>query len=317
MPGPLFILSSGRSGSTLLQRVLNSYDHVTVWGEHAGFLAPLADSYFRLLESRGSREYLFPGTQEKPLCSLADLAERKDPRHWQAWINFIVPADVTAFFRRHVESFLRHPLMGDDHLWGFKEIRYGGRDRVIEFLHELFPEAVFVFLCRNALSTLASQRHTFHGTTGLGKFVPTKRFLAACRAWREQNQALDDWHRSAKLHSHWLRFEDLAADGERALRPLLDSLGLEFGERQRMVFELDEGRGSRRPQNEVVDRWRDLGWLPLLAAEAVVGELNAALGYESPRAARWARRVLRSRSAHGPSRRAPAADAPRTPVAAR
>lgn len=317
MPGPLFILSSGRSGSTLLQRVLNSYDQITIWGEHAGFLTPLAESYFRLLENPGSREYLFPGTTDKPLCSLADLVERKDPRHWQAWINFVTPADVATFFRHHVESFLRHPVMASDHVWGFKEIRYGGRDRVIEFLRELFPDAVFVFLCRNALSTLASQRQTFHGTTRLGRFVPSKRFLEACRAWREQNQALHGWHRSGKLHSHWLRFEDLAADGERALRPLLDVLGLEFGERQRMVFELDEGRGSRKPQTEVVDRWRNLGWLPLLAAEALVGEVNAALGYESPRAIRWARPLLRRWPARGVPHAARAADVPRTPVAAR
>jgi hypothetical protein len=315
MANPLFILSSGRSGSTLLQRVLNSYEQVTIWGEHAGFLAPLADSYFRLLENPGSREYLFPGTEHKPLISLADLEQRKDPRQWQAWINFVTPGDVTTFFRQHVESFLRHPVMGDDHVWGFKEIRYGGRDRVIEFLHELFPDAVFVFLCRNALSTLASQRHTFHGTTGLGRLVPTRRFLTACRAWREQNRALRDWHLSGKLRSHWLRFEELAEKGENSLQSVLAALGLEFGERQRMVFELDEGRGSRKPQTEVVDRWRNLGWLPLLAAEAVVGEVNATLGYESPRAVRWAR-PLRRRLVGGARQAARATDVPQTPVAA-
>lgn len=293
MPGPLFILSSGRSGSTLLQRVLNTYDMVTIWGEHSGFLAPLADAYFRLLETRGSQEFLFPASQAHPIETAEQLAQCKDPRQWQAWINFITPEHVTEFFRGHVESFFRHPVMDDDHIWGFKEIRYGRNDRVIEFLHRLFPDAVFVFLCRNALSTLASQLGAFHGKSRLGRLLPSRELASACRNWRLQNETLRQWHLSGRLHSYWIRYEDLDADLE-ALRPVLDALHVDLGSAQQAVFEMEEGRGSAFASNAgVADRWRSLGYLPLLAAEAMVGELNTSLGYESPRGVAWFRALAR------------------------
>jgi hypothetical protein len=35
---PIFLLGTGRCGSTLLQKILNSVDNVMIYGEHGGFL---------------------------------------------------------------------------------------------------------------------------------------------------------------------------------------------------------------------------------------------------------------------------------------
>lgn len=39
---PVFVLSAGRSGSTLLQKLLNSSQELVIWGEHMGILRHLA-----------------------------------------------------------------------------------------------------------------------------------------------------------------------------------------------------------------------------------------------------------------------------------
>ena len=52
---PIFIFSSGRCGSTLMQRILNSYTDITVWGEHNGFLLDIAEAFFMLLDKRNDR----------------------------------------------------------------------------------------------------------------------------------------------------------------------------------------------------------------------------------------------------------------------
>lgn len=285
MRRPIFIFSSGRCGSTLLQRLLNTYANVTIWGEHAGALAPLAESYFQLIENRISRD--FPPPPRATSESLEQLAARKDPRHWQPWLNFISHDDIEGSFRRQVESFFRHPAMTEDHVWGFKEIRYGQNDRVIEFLRRLFPEALFVFLCRDGLNTVASQFQAWHRPSSWARLVPTPALVAACRVWRMQYQTFRRWHESGELDSYWITFENLVAGGE-ALRPLLDRMGLPLGAAQRAVIELIEGRGSAFEADAAVEeRWKQLGFLPLVAVEAIVGDLNRQLGYAPPSPVRW------------------------------
>lgn len=284
MRTPVFIFSSGRCGSTLLQRLLNTYSNVTIWGEHAGALAPLAESYFQLVENRLSRDFPAPRPAHE---SLEELAARKDPRQWQPWLNFISQDDIEGSFRRHVESFFRHPAMMEDHVWGFKEIRYGQHDRVIEFLHRLFPEALFVFLCRDGLNTVASQFQAWHRPSSWARLVPTPALMAACRVWRLQYETFRRWHETGELDSYWISFEKLVADGE-ALRPLLDRMGLPLGPEQQKVIELIEGRGSAFEADDAVgQRWKQLGFLPLVAVEAIVGDLNRQLGYAPRTPARW------------------------------
>ena len=71
---PILLLGSGRCGSTLLQRVLNSSPEITVWGEHAGFLTSIAQSYFTL-----------------PTGELANQNFRKSPVPYQ---SLILPEDL-------------------------------------------------------------------------------------------------------------------------------------------------------------------------------------------------------------------------------
>lgn len=48
MKSTIFLLGSGRCGSTLLQRALNAHPDVVMYGEHEGFLGPLSNAYDKL-----------------------------------------------------------------------------------------------------------------------------------------------------------------------------------------------------------------------------------------------------------------------------
>ena len=284
MSAAVFLLSSGRSGSTLVQRVLNSYDDVLIWGEHQGFLAPLAEAYFHLVEHPSSTRFLpaFAAT-ERP--SWARILEWKGAGNWQAWLNWFTRADAETLFRDFVRALARHPEQaGLPPIWGFKEIRYGGHDRVIEMLAALFPDARFLFLARDGRNAVVSQLRTFHASGARAQAIrdlfrlPV--FIRRSREWRDQNNGLLRWHRSGRLDSTWIRFEDLAAD-PRALEPFLSSIGKTLGPAQLEVFTLEAGRGSSyAAASELNARWKTVGLAPRLAMRLVLGRTNAELGYD-------------------------------------
>ena len=292
MSFPVFLLGSGRSGSTLLQRVLNSYDDITIWGEHRGFLLGLSDAYFEIVAHPWNRQH-WTSLWLEATPSWDQVREWKAGDQWQAWMNWVTVADVDEQFRRFLRSFFQHPSGATvGHFWGFKEIRYGRGDRVIEFLARLFPDARFVFLSRNGLNSVSSQVRTFQpaGTRfrALRDLASTRLVVHRAEQWRLQNATLLEWHRSGTIRSHWITYEAMVRDPE-ALAPLLADLGKTIGPAQRAVLGNTEGRGAFAADVDVNARWRAIGLVPMACAEIVLGEVNADLGYEVPAGLRWAR----------------------------
>jgi hypothetical protein len=304
MAAPLFLLSAGRSGSTLVQRLLNSYPDMTLWGEHRGFLIDVAASYFRLLEGTAGKEQFFSSTGARGLQTEDDLRRLKDPAQWQAWTNLLARDEYVDLYRNFVRGCFYHPVMGAGHRWGFKEIRYGADDRVIEFLSQLFPDAVFVFLSRHGLDTLASQLTAFSASNPWARILPSRGLVKRTAAWSRQYENFYRWHTSGKIHSYWLVYEEIIAN-EDAFHPLLKALGKTFGADQRKVLELEEGRGSAfQNQQAVNERWKTLSLPTLLVSDWVMGNVNDLLGYPSPDSIRWfsaiRRRLRGSRPSSGP-----------------
>lgn len=281
MKPPVFILSSGRSGSTLLQRILNTYEDVTIWGEHAGLLKFNAAQFFEIRDDFSARNHLFSG--ENSRAGIKTLKERKHPENWQAWMNPFSRDEFVESCRQCVLNLFQTGLP-DDQTWGFKEIRYGKKDRVIEFLSEIFPRARFIFLVRNGFNVVASKLRTgpppFAAANPTFRISPT--LFRRCREWKLQNTCFKNWHESGRIRSFWIRFEDLAK-GEPVLDPLLKELGKTFGTEQKRVLELQKGRGSRFSEKEDInERWRALSGGSLVLADWILGDLNEALGYKPP-----------------------------------
>lgn len=141
---PIFIFASGwRSGSTLLQRLVNSDPSTMLWGEpfpDSSLVQNLANS-LRPFRSNYPPDYNFLGSEHFS-ASDTPLSSR--------WTANLYP-DFEHLFYAHRALFERlyaKPAydLGCDR-WGFKEVRLMIDHAV--YLRWLFPQAKFLFLYRN------------------------------------------------------------------------------------------------------------------------------------------------------------------------
>ena len=146
---PIFLMaSSWRSGSTLLQRMMMAgCDQLLMWGE------PFDRS--NIFESL--RNQLRPFTREWPPDKYF-FDHTRSSLH-EEWIANLYP-DVECLRKAHINFLLTlfcEPAKAvGRQRWGVKEVRLGVDDAA--YLKWLFPEAKFVFLCRNPLAAYASYR---------------------------------------------------------------------------------------------------------------------------------------------------------------
>lgn len=146
---PVFLLSPGRSGSTLLQRHLNSSDDLILWGEHGGFLKEFGRAY-RKWHNNDHVQYLL---QSESVHASLLLSKKPAIGVDVEWTNNFTKED----FKEYLATMIRELFtigVPENLRWGFKEVRYKGED--IYFLRGLFPASQFVFIVRDPVHTLAS-----------------------------------------------------------------------------------------------------------------------------------------------------------------
>ncbi len=78
---PVFVISTGRSGSTLVQRLLNCHPAQVVWGEHHGFLASLLGAYMQM-SNPGHRQATMFATQPAGVEAAGADARAIRARRW-------------------------------------------------------------------------------------------------------------------------------------------------------------------------------------------------------------------------------------------
>lgn len=142
---PVFVLAGGgRTGSTLVQRLLISTGAVLVWGEHGGRIVPALGSLLRGMEAWLGQE-------------ASGQLELLRGRGGDAFIPNVNP-EAEAFVRGARALF--QAALGDTARemgfarWGFKEIRYGCDEALL--LRRIFPVADFVAVVRDPAGALAS-----------------------------------------------------------------------------------------------------------------------------------------------------------------
>ncbi len=140
----LFIVTYGRSGSTLLQGLLNSIDGVIIKGENGNAFYDLYTSYQKLTDYKHKdKGALLPN---------------------QSWygIGFLSEKDLLEQYRQLAYHILIPEKLEnrDNFVFGFKEIRYDevGDDfeSYLLFLRKLFPESAFIFNTRNLVNVTKS-----------------------------------------------------------------------------------------------------------------------------------------------------------------
>jgi hypothetical protein len=207
---PVFVLAGGgRTGSTLVQRLLISTGKIMIWGEHGGLLL---DSLQRFVH--GMREWNeHEGTRH---------LDRFMQLGWNAWIPNVNPANES--FVEGARAALMQALavpaarLGFAR-WGFKEIRYTGA--AVGLLKALFPEAVIVVIVRHPEAALRSIKvapwyrkdYDARPEIFLSRWAASSSSLAACAS--EFRRVLV------------LRYEDLMADPGNTIVALARHVGID------------------------------------------------------------------------------------------
>ena len=195
---PIFLLSSPRAGSTLVQRVIAADERVATTSE-PWLLLPLL---YGLREDGARAEYWHAAAAQAISDFCANLPDGSDA------------------YRREVaqmaRTLYREAAGSDADFFLDKTPHY---HFIVDELLDLFDDASFVFLWRNPLSVVASLLHSFRG----GRWEPwlfrSDLFDGVAHLTAARERAGD--------RAFSVRYEDLIA-GERSWHELFDHLGLGF-----------------------------------------------------------------------------------------
>lgn len=152
-----FLFSTGRCGSTLAQRLINSSPETIIWGEHDGFLGPISDSYFRLLNSKNIDKISYQNPGKFSPINIIKQRE-KICQSEISWMNNFTKDKLRDNYKNFVELVFCDELPESISCWGFKEIRYGlnSNDSSINMLIDFFPKSRNLIIVRNPLDTIVS-----------------------------------------------------------------------------------------------------------------------------------------------------------------
>jgi tetratricopeptide (TPR) repeat protein len=225
------VVTYGRSGSTLLQGVLNSIDGMLIRGENGNVFS----KYFEIAEQISSLRSAYPH---------AFTANR-------AWFGISSVSDETVLdgLRRSARSILLGDTVDSSTVacLGFKEIRYdelGDRlPEYLDFLQELFPECALVFNTRDLEATSRS------GWWRDGDAAEVRRRLAEVTRRFEQ-------YAQGRPNCFAIRYEDVVSKNER-LRALFEFLGADYDEaRVDAVLSFPHSFGPAQPEVKALFRER-------------------------------------------------------------
>jgi hypothetical protein len=276
------VVGVGRSGTTLLRLMLDSHPELAIPPE-TGFLPMIQQRRAEL----GAETFadLVVAAPQWPDFHLDESELRAELRRLRP---FSPGAGARCFYRLYARRFGKRR-------WGDKTPVYG---RHMPAIQELLPEARFLHLIRDGRDVALSLRPLW--------FAPGQEAHTLAGYWREGIEAA---RRDAPSCRHYLeiRYEDLVAEPERALRRVCDFLELSYAPEMlaypaRASARLGEVQDQQQPGGPLVTRAQRLGQHPFLTSpprpdrvgrwqqamsaadvgefEAVAGDLLAALGYE-------------------------------------
>ena len=138
----VLICATGRSGSTTLQRIINTIPNSNICGENMGAVNCLLEFYKRLKVS--TRDYI-PG-HTKPVTYEQIINAKVKP----SWYNSYNLEEIAKMIQIMIIRLFKKN--NNITLWGFKEIRYDGiNGNHIEYMNEfieLFPQTKIIIQIR-------------------------------------------------------------------------------------------------------------------------------------------------------------------------
>lgn len=223
---PVFLLSTRRSGTTLLQRILNSHRKLTVWGEHGGFLKPISRSYVNFFDDPSMKNMV---NQKRNFNKLIGALKEEDDSGPIFWHNSLDKEHLMECYRSFIYNLFTNELPSNI-FWGFKEVRYGIDDFVLRMLNELFPEARFIYLFRSPQKMVRSAIGAWNkddindlNISSLKDHITNYKNL-----WMKQNTFLHNFYQK-KFNGKvfYISYEEMLSSNE-LIEKMFDFLELDF-----------------------------------------------------------------------------------------
>lgn len=198
----ILIVTYGRSGSTLLQGILNTIDGVVLRGENDNVFFDFYKAYNKLVDLKKQR------------------SKAVEPNNAWYGICLVDEKELLARFHELAKTILLADKCDEaaTTTYGFKEIRYSlaGDDfgNYLDFLSQLFPNVAFIFNTRD-LQDVASSGWWKDGdrTSVIGELEALEARFSA--------------YAGERTNCFSIRYEDVLAKGEQ-LRKLFNFLGAEY-----------------------------------------------------------------------------------------
>jgi len=135
----VLICATGRSGSTSMQRILNTMPNSNICGENLGAINSLLEFYRRIKESSTQK---IPG-RLRPASYEDIISQNIKPALYNSYnyaqIVHLIKMTIVNMFKKNDAT----------NIWGFKEIRYdAGRINYIKDFKELFPQTKVIIQIR-------------------------------------------------------------------------------------------------------------------------------------------------------------------------
>lgn len=231
---PVVMLGSGRCGSTLLQRILNSSPEITVWGEHGGFLKGIANAYATLAKN----EFVRKNLENSYSLHNQLVGEFNDSGKSINWVNPFNQETVRDSFRTLLMDLFASGLNAQKVHWGFKEILYGKQDRVVEMWDDLFPDTRYVFSIREPYSVIKSMLIAWHRHRVLrDDWIGLETVAVNCaQRWASAGNGMLQWLALVNGRSLLVRYEDLIERKEESVETLFDFIGVPMPEKAMESF---------------------------------------------------------------------------------
>jgi hypothetical protein len=147
----VLICATGRSGSTTMQRIINTIPCSNICGENYGAINSLLDFYNKL--DVASRHYV-PGHYNP--ASYEDIVNKNVK---PSWYNSYKIKEIEDQIRKLIITMFKNNP--ETNLWGFKEIRYDNKKiHFIRFFKKLFPQTKVIIQVRENIQ--AQSRSGWH-----------------------------------------------------------------------------------------------------------------------------------------------------------
>jgi tetratricopeptide (TPR) repeat protein len=235
---PIFIIGFVRSGSTLLERILDAHPQIVGTGENSVFNGRLDEIRNKIVETSMSGDSV---ALPNVIASLADGVVHEMKLRWQ----MVASAEDRAAGETNPERYV------DKMLTNYYNVG---------FIHMLFPNALILHVAREPMDTIFSAyKHEFP----TGPLDYTSDFPSLAELYHAYRDLIEHWDRELPGRVTHVRYEDLVHDMPGVAKKVIEATGLEwddcvldFHKKKQAVNTLSTTQVRKGVYKDSLDAWR-------------------------------------------------------------